>query len=259
LSSASSVNISQLRLAVQLQKFLERSARSGVRYTEFLRAHFSVAPRDERLDRPEYIGGTKQPVIFSEVLNTSGATTNNKPLGFMAGHGLSASRTRVCKYRVYEHGIIMGLLSVMPRTLYFQGVDRQWHRRSRYEYYFPEFAHLSEQAIYQEEIVQHESAAGVNMELFGYTGRYNEYRWARSTVHGDLRSPTKLGYWHLGRLFSTVPSQRPRLTGNFVRAFVRSDIYPVPGTPGMLINFANIISAVRPLPVIAEPGLMDHF
>ena len=135
LSSATTFNVADLRLAFQIQKWMERNARAGARYTESLQAHFGVSPRDERLQRPEYIGGSKSPVIISEVLQTS-STDAISPQGNMSGHGVSASATFCGKYRATEHGCIIGILSIMPRTMYQQGHDRQWLRRSRYDFLF---------------------------------------------------------------------------------------------------------------------------
>ena len=172
LSSATSVNISDLRLSVQIQKWLERNARAGVRYTEFLREHFAVAPRDDRLQRPEYIGGSKQPIIISEVLKTSEEGAN--PQGNLAGHGLSAAANGICKYHAQEFGIVIGIMSIMPQAVYnSQGFDRIWLKRSRYDFYFPEFAHLSEQAIEREEIFASAVLAD-NRAIWGYQGRYDE-------------------------------------------------------------------------------------
>ena len=145
LSSATTFNVADLRLVFQIQKWMERNARSGVRYTEFLRSHFGVSPRDERLQRPEYVGGSKSPIIISEVLQTS--ETGSSPQGNMSGHGISASSTFCGKYRATEYGVMMGIMSIMPRTMYQQGLQRQWTRRTRYDFYFPEFANLSEQAV----------------------------------------------------------------------------------------------------------------
>ena len=148
LASASTFNVSDLRLAFQVQRWMERNARAGVRYTEFLRAHFNVSPRDDRLQRPEYIGGSKAPIIFSEVLQTS--QTGTTPQGNMSGHGITASSKYCGSYHAQEFGLIMGIMSIMPVPAYnCQGIDRQWLKPTRYDYYFPEFANLSEQAIRQ--------------------------------------------------------------------------------------------------------------
>ena len=174
LSSASTFDIADLRLAFQIQKWMERNARAGARYTEFLRSHFGVAPRDERLQRPEYIGGCKSPVIISEVLQTS-STDATSAQGNLAGHGLTVANQYCGKYHAEEFGLIMGIMSVMPRSAYSQGIDRQWLRRTKYDFYFPEFANLSEQAIINAEIY----ATGVladNQNIFGYQGRYDEMR-----------------------------------------------------------------------------------
>ena len=255
LSDAATFNIADLRLAFQVQKWLERNARAGVRYTEFLRSHFGVSPTDERLDRPEYIGGSKQSIIVSEVLQTS-QSTSTSPQANMAGHGLSANRTLCGKYNVKEFGLIMGLLSVMPRTAYQQGINRQWLRRTKYDFYFPEFAHLSEQAIEKMEIYATNNA-NTNSKIMGFIPRYDEMRVKQSKITGDLRE--KFDYWHLGRKFSNEPN----LNSSFIQCNGKSAsmkrIYAVPGEDGLIVNIAHIIKAVRPMPIMANPGYIDHF
>jgi len=250
LSNATTFDVSDLRLAFQIQRWMERNARAGVRYTEFLQAHYGVSPRDERLDRPEYIGGTKAPVIISEVLQTS-STDATTPQGNLAGHGISASGNMAGTYRVQEFGLIIGILSVMPRSAYQQGINRQWLRRSKYDFYFPEFAHLSEQPIEQAEIY----ATGVESEnktVFGYQGRYNEMRSKSNMVCGNMRDT--LDYWHLGRQFSSPPL----LNESFILCNPDKRIFAVPTEPGLIMNIGNIITALRPMPAMAEPGLIDH-
>ena len=200
LGSATTFNVADLRLAFQIQKWMERNARAGVRYTEFLRSHYGVAPRDERLNRPEYIGGSKAPVIVSEVLQTS--STSTTPQGNMAGHGLSADKAYIAKYHAQEFGVVVGLMSIMPRSSYQQGIDRQWLRRSRYDFYSPEFANLSEQGIERAEIYATTSGTE-NRTIFGFKGRYDEMRFKRSMVCGKMR--TSYDYWHLGRKFASAP------------------------------------------------------
>ena len=251
LSSASTFNVSDLRLAFQIQKWMERNARAGARYTESLQAHFGVSPRDERLQRPEYIGGSKSPVIVSEVLQTS-STDGTSPQGNMAGHGVSASSTFCGKYRATEHGLIMGIMSIMPRTMYQQGMDRQWLRRSRYDFYFPEFANLSEQAILNCELYA-TSVESTNKAIFGYQGRYDEMRTKRNMVCGQMRST--FDYWHLGRIFSTAPA----LNSTFLLCVPDKRIFAAPSEPGFIVQFANLIKAWRPMPIQSDPGLIDHY
>ena len=250
LSTASTFNVSDLRLAFQIQKWMERNARAGARYTESLQAHFGVSPRDERLQRPEYIGGSKTPVIVSEVLQTS-STNATSPQGNMAGHGVSVASTFCGKYRATEHGLIMGILSIMPRSMYQQGHDRQWLRRSRYDFYFPEFANLSEQAITKAEIYASATESD-NKTIFGYQGRYDEMRTKRNMVCGQMRST--FDYWHLGRIFSSVPS----LNSDFITCNPDKRIFAAPSEPGFIVQFANLIKAWRPIPIQSDPGLIDH-
>ena len=251
LSTASTVDIADLRLAVQLQKWMERNARAGVRYTEFLRAHFGVAPRDERLDRPEYIGGTKSPIIFSEVLQTS-STDATTPQGNLAGHGITVSASQCGQYRATEYGLIMGLMSIMPRTMYQQGVNRQWLRQTRFDFFFPEFSQLSEQAVERVEVYA-SAVEAENKTIFGYQGRYNEMRYKPSMVCGQMRDT--FDYWHLGRIFTSAPA----LNETFVVCNPSKRIFAVDTEPGLIVSFGNKITAIRPMPITPEPGLMDHF
>lgn len=247
-----SFNVADIRLVFQIQKWMERNARSGARYTEYLRSHFGVAPRDERLQRAEYIGGTRAPVVVSEVLQTAPASGGSTPLATMGGHGLSASRGFAASYRVEEFGIILGIMSVMPRSSYQQGVDRQWLRRSRYDFYSPEFANLSEQAIERGELYA-TAVEAENRTVFGFQGRYDELRVKRNMVCGLFRTDFK--FWHLGRIFSSAPL----LNSTFIKSTdIRKDIFAVPSQPAMMVHVGNNIQALRPLPYASNPGLIDH-
>lgn len=252
LSTASTFDIADLRLAFQIQKWMERNNRAGARYVEFLKSHFGISPRDDRLQRPEYIGGSRVPIIISEVLQTS-STDVTSPQGNLAGHGVTVSNAYCGKYHASEFGLIIGIMSVMPKPAYQQGINRQWLRRTKYDFYFPEFANLSEQAIEQAEIF----ASGLpaeNTDIFGYQGRYDEMRIKHNMVCGEMR--TTYDYWHMGRVFD--PGTPPELNDDFVTCIPRKDIFAVPTEPGLIVSFGNIIKAFRPLPLSAEPGLIDH-
>ena len=252
LDSATTFNVADLRLAFQIQKFLERNARAGARYTEFLRSHFGVSPRDERLQRPEYIGGSKAPVIISEVLQT-GSSDATSPQGNMSGHGIAVNSQFCGKYRASEFGVIIGMLSVMPRSMYQTGHDRQWLRRTKYDFYFPEFANLSEQAILNAEVYCSTNDT-TDKSIFGYQGRYDEMRTKRNQVCGQMRDI--FDYWHLGRQFTTTPG----LNSSFVECNSANTkrIFAVESEPGIILQFANLIKAWRPMPIQSEPGLIDH-
>ena len=253
LDSATTFNVSDLRLAFQVQKWLERNARGGARYVEFLRSHFGVSPRDDRLQRPEYIGGSKSPVIISEVLQTAGTgvTGQATPQGNMAGHGISVNQSHCASYYAQEFGVVIGLMSVMPRTAYQQGINRQWLRQTKYDFYFPEFANLSEQAIEGAEIYASATPAD-NISVFGYQGRYDEMRYKPNLVCGQLRDT--YDYWHLGRQFTS----KPLLNDSFIQCIPRKDVFAAQTEPALIVQFGNLIKAVRPLPRLAEPGLIDH-
>jgi hypothetical protein len=250
LNEASTFDVSDIRLSFSIQRFLERNARGGVRYPEFLKAHFPAFPRDDRLQRPEYIGGSKTPIIVSEVLQTS-QSNPGKPQGNMAGHGLSADRTYCGNYNVQEFGLIMGIMSIMPRTMYSQGIDRVWLKESKYDFYFPEFANLSEQAVYVEELYNYTPA--VKDRVIGYQGRYDEYRFKRNTIHGLFR--TDFNYWHMGRKFGSAPTLNSDLVRpNATEQQAMKRVLAVETEPMFLISFGNKCHVTRPMPYMAEPG-----
>lgn len=258
LGAATTFNVADLRLAFQVQKWMERNARAGARYTESLKAHFGVSNGDDRMQRPEYIGGVKFPVIVSEVAQTS-STVAGSPQGKLAGKGMTAGGNQAGKYKATEHGWIIGIFSIMPVPMYQQGIDRQFLRRSRYDYYTPEFANLSEQAVERAELYA-SAVEAENRTVFGYQGRYDELRTKRNLVTGLFR--TDFNYWHLGRTFTAAPLlnstflQMDSTTGGAANPFKR--IFAVPAEPGFIIHLNNVIKAVRPLPIQSEPGMIDH-
>nr|QJB21066.1 MAG: major capsid protein [Microvirus sp.] len=200
--------INQLRAAMQLQKFLELNARSGTRYNELIRAHFGEDIGDARINRPEYIGGIKNNVMISEILQTS-STTESSALGEYAGNANAIVSGDTMHFSCPEHGFIIGILSVVPRTAYSQGINRKYTRQDALDYYWSHFAHIGEQAILNKELY-YNSALSDNDGTFGYIPRYSEYKYNASEVHGDFR--TNLEDFHLARKFSN----RPNLSEEFI-------------------------------------------
>lgn len=260
--SAAGLSASDIRLLMQTQLFLERSARFGARLNEFLLAHFGVAPRDSVLQEPEYIGGTRSNVVVSEVLQTSASSLSDTPLGTQGGRGLGVSDGNVGTYTASEHGFVIGLASILPpRRLYeAQGVSKMWTRQSRYDYYFPEFAHLSEQPVKTSELMQRYNLDGDR--IFGYMPIYSEYRSNQSFAAGQMRhfARQSLDYWTLGTYFSDGTSG-PFLNSNFVTPDVSqlNKIFQVQDEDGFIVHFRQIIDAWRPMPSVGLPLSLVRF
>nr|WNN13264.1 MAG: major capsid protein [Microvirus sp.] len=262
LGAGTTFDVATVREAFQIQRWLELNARAGVRYTEFLKAHFGLAPRDEVLQRPEYIGGTKSSIVVSEVLQTSAtvdSTPDKKgsPQGNLAGHGLGAMSNYVCSYTAKEFGYIIGIASWMPKPSYQQGVNRIFSRQTKYDFYFPEFAHLSEQAVTKGEIFANGNDEHDN-SIFGYQSCYAEMRYMPSFNCADMRDT--FSYWHLGRIFSSDPSLNAGFltTNPSYSGGIRKDIFADTKSKGLLVQFGNVVKAIRPLPVYGTPGFIDH-
>jgi hypothetical protein len=249
LSVGTTFDIADLRLAFAEQKVLEANARFGSRYAEQVLGRFQTFTGDARLNRPEYIAHTDSPVIFSEVLQTS--QTDTTPQGTLAGHGISIASQYAGKYHCKEHGIFVGILTIVPKSLYSQGVERTWIKNTKYDYFVPEFAHISEQVVNRGEIYA-TATSSENNTVFGYQGAWNEMRCRRNIACGAFNST--LDYWHLGRQFSSAPS----LNDTFLSCEPRKDIFAALTVPGFIINFGNSYNMYRPIPILSDPGLLDH-
>lgn len=201
LSTASSPDIIEFRRAFALQRYQEARAQYGSRYTEYLR-YLGVNPQDSRLQRPEFLGGGKQTVSFSEVLKTGSGEDPAEPIGTMKGHGIAALRSNRYHYFCQEHGYILTMMSVRPKTMYVDGLPRTWSKRSKEEYYQKELELIGQQEVYKREVYADGSAT--DAEVFGYNDRYAEYRYNYSGVRAEFRQ--LLDYWHLGRKFASAPT-----------------------------------------------------
>jgi hypothetical protein len=261
LSTATAATINSIRNSFQVQRLLERDARGGTRYTEIVRSHFGVISPDARLQRPEYLGGGSAPIVINPIAQQSATavTGTDTPLGTLGavgtgladGHGFSQSFT--------EHGIIIGLASVRADLTYQQGLHKMYSRSTRYDFYFPVFSHLGEQAIENREIYCDGTANDDG--VFGYQERWAEYRYKPSQVTGYMRSTSAgtLDAWHLAQNFGSLPT----LNATFIEDNPPVDRIVAVGSEAdgkqfIFDAFFNIDMA-RPMPMYSVPGLVDHF
>lgn len=243
------VSINDLRTSNALQRWFERNARSGSRYIEQILSHFGVRSSDARLQRPQFLGGGRTPVSVSEVLQTS-STDTTSPQANMAGHGISAGVNHGFKRYFEEHGYIIGIMSIRPRTGYQQGVPKDFRKFDNMDFYFPEFAHLGEQEIKNEELYLQQTPAG-NDGVFGYTPRYAEYKYSMNEVHGDFRG--NMAFWHLNRIFS----ESPNLNTTFVECNPSNRVFATAGTSDdkYWIQLYQDVKALRLMPKYGTPTL----
>jgi len=261
LSTATAATINQLRQSFQIQKLLERDARGGTRYTEIIRSHFGVVSPDARLQRPEYLGGGSTPVSINPVAQTSatGLTAGTSPQGNLAAFGTALAYNHGFTYSATEHGVLLGLVSVRADLTYQQGLPRMWSRSTRYDFYFPAFATLGEQAVLNKEIYCQGTAA--DNDVFGYQERWAEYRYKPSQITGLFRSTAAgtLDAWHLAQRFGSLPT----LNSTFIQETPPVDRVVAIGAAAngkqfLFDAFFNVRQA-RPMPMYSVPGLIDHF
>lgn len=248
LSGATGATVIELRKAVALQQWMEKRARSGSRYIEFVKSDFNVNSSDARLQRPEFMGGNTTPVLITETLQTS--QTDTTPLGEMAGHGISMGGSFVASKFCEEHGFVIGLTSVMPNTGYQQGMPKIWKKFDKFDYATPLFQHVGEQEIKVGE-VYYQGKETEDNDTFGYIPRYAEYKFINSSVHGDFK--TTLNFWTWDRKFANKPSLNPQ----FIECKPTRDIFAVTDETEdvLLCQMFHNIKVRRPLTYYSNPGL----
>lgn len=257
LGDVNSVTINALRMAFQLQKLYEKDARGGTRYIEILKSHFGVTSPDSRLQRPEYLGGSRVPININQVVQTS-ETGSGTPLGNTAAYSVTTDSHKDFTKSFVEHGFVIGVCVARYTHSYQQGIERFWSRKSRFDYYWPVFANIGEQAILNKEIYAQGTAK--DDEVFGYQEAWADYRYKPSRVAGEMRSAAaqSLDVWHLADEYTSLPSlsagwiQENKTTVDRVLAVSEQnanqlfcDIY--------IENYTT-----RPMPVYSIPGLVDH-
>lgn len=256
LSYASAITINDLRQAFQVQKLYERDARGGsARYTEILHSHFGVVSPDARLQRAEYLGGGTQSINVNTVAQTSSSDAVS-PQGNLSAFAMALGNRNGFTKSFTEHGIIIGLASIRADLTYQQGLNRMFSRSGRFDYYWPEFSHLGEQAVLNKEIYAQNNAN--DDKVFGYQERYAEYRYKPSVITGHFRSTssTPLDMWHLAQKFDSLPV----LNGEFIAENAPIDrVVATPEEPQFIADVWHDLTTVRPMPVYSVPGLIDHF
>lgn len=255
LSGVSAITINDLRQAFQIQKFYEKWARGGSRYTETLRVMFNVISPDARLQRPEYLGGTHSRVNVVPTAQTS-STDTVSPQSNLSAFGVLGDSAHGFNKSFVEHGYVIGLVCLRADITYQQGLNRMWSRRQLFDFYWPTLAHLGEQVVYNKEIYAQGTAD--DNGVFGYQERYAEYRYKPSMITGKLRStdPQSLDVWHLAQKFDSLP----KLNRDFIEENppIRR-VIAVQNEPQFFADFWFDLKTSRPMPVYSVPGLVDHF
>lgn len=261
LTTATATTINQLRNAFQIQKLLERDARGGTRYTEIIRSHFGVVSPDARLQRSEYLGGGSTMIAINPVTQNSATnvTGSDTPIATVSAMGTVVSRNSGFTQSFTEHGVVIGLVMVRADLTYQQGMRKMWSRSTRYDFYFPAFAMLGEQAVLNKEIFMDGSA---NDDLvFGYQERWSEYRHNPSEITGLFRStaPLTIDAWHLSQHFVGLPTLNEEFISENVPLERILAVGPDAGGQQLLFDAFFDVTAARPLPMYSVPGLIDHF
>lgn len=251
--------INQLRMAFQIQKLYERDARGGTRYIEVLKSHFGVTSPDARLQRPEYLGGNRVPINVNQVIQQSGTGAGaDTPQGTVVGMSQTTDSNHDFMKSFTEHGYIIGVMVARYDHTYQQGIERHWSRKTRFDYYWPVFANIGEQAVLNKEIFAQGTAK--DNEVFGYQEAWSDYRYKPNRVTGEMRSAYEqsLDVWHLADDYASLPS----LSDSWIREDknIVDRVLAVKSSVSDQL-FADIYvsnRATRPMPMYSVPGLIDH-
>lgn len=255
----STFNINDLRQAFAVQRYLEKSARFGGRYIEFIKGFFGIDSPDARLQRTEYLGGSRFVLNINQVTQNSASEEGLTPLGNVAGLSVSAENSSDVSYSTTEHGYIIGVCVFRHHPSYQQGLNKLWLRQSFTDFYLPTFAHLGEQAVSSQELFALD-ALSEDIFTFGYQERYSEYRMLPNRVAGELRSSyaQSLDMWHLGDYYATAPHLTPEWIREDKSVLDRCLAVTSDVSNQFICDFFVKVKATRPMPLYGIPGLIDH-
>lgn len=250
--------INQLRLAFQIQKFYEKQARGGSRYIEVIKSFFGVTSPDARLQRPEYLGGNRIPIHIQQVVQNSGTQDTGTPQGTPTGLSVTSDTHSDFTKSFVEHGFVIGLMVARYNHTYQQGIERFWSRKTKFDYYWPVFANIGEQAIKNKEIYAQGNAQ--DDEVFGYQEAWADYRYKPSRVAGEMRSSYKapLDSWHFADNYDKLPT----LSDEWIQED-KSNVDRALAVTSQVSNqiFCDIFiqnRSTRAMPLYSIPGLIDH-
>jgi hypothetical protein len=264
--NAAAASINQLRMAFQIQKLYEKDARGGSRYIEILKSHFGVTSPDARLQRPEYLGGNRIPININQVVQQSATSSGETAQGTVTGMSVTTDTHSDFTKSFTEHGFVIGVMVARYDHTYQQGLERFWSRKDRFDYYWPVFANIGEQAVKNKEIfaqgpgVKDSAGAVIDDQVFGYQEAWADYRYKPSRVTGEMRSQyaQSLDVWHLADDYSALPM----LSDSWIRED-KTNVDRVLAVTSSVSNqlFADIYiknRTTRPMPMYSIPGLIDH-
>lgn len=259
-------SINQLRMAFQIQKLYEKDARGGSRYIEILKSHFGVTSPDARLQRPEYLGGNRVPININQVVQQSATASGETAQGTVTGMSVTTDTHSDFTKSFTEHGFVIGVMVARYDHTYQQGLERFWSRKDRFDYYWPVFANIGEQAVKNKEIfaqgpgVKDSAGAVIDDQVFGYQEAWADYRYKPSRVTGEMRSQyaQSLDVWHLADDYTALPM----LSDSWIRED-KANVDRVLAVTSAVSNqlFADIYiknRTTRPMPMYSIPGLIDH-
>lgn len=259
-------SINQLRMAFQIQKLYEKDARGGSRYIEILKSHFGVTSPDARLQRPEYLGGNRVPININQVVQQSATASGETAQGTVTGMSVTTDTHSDFTKSFTEHGFVIGVMVARYDHTYQQGLERFWSRKDRFDFYWPVFANIGEQAVKNKEIfaqgpgVKDSAGAVIDDQVFGYQEAWADYRYKPSRVTGEMRSEyaQSLDVWHLADDYSALPM----LSDSWIRED-KTNVDRVLAVTSAVSNqlFADIYiknRTTRPMPMYSVPGLIDH-
>lgn len=250
------ITINDLRLAFQVQKFMEKSAMHGARYIELIQGMFGVSSPDGRLQRSEYLGGHRVPITIHQIVNQTEQV--NAPLGNTGGMSMTTDTHHDFIHSFTEHGTVLGLAVIRYKHSYSQGYNRAFLRRTKFDYYWPVFASIGSRPVMNDEIYVDGSTNGT---VFGWQEAWAEYRYTPDRVCGEMRPgiPNTLASWHLGDYYTSAPT--------LSEGWIAEDIAPVDRAIAVTSEVADQFlfdiyvqnTATRPMPVYSIPGLVDHY
>lgn len=217
LSNVASNTVQQLNQMYALYRFFMSDTYNGNRYVEFVKSHFGVVVPDSTLERPLFLGRLSSYVNFSEVFQTSGSTGESNTLGDYAGKGAGLCSGFLFQEKFLEHGYLYVIMSIVPESTYFQGIDEKLFYGDRFDsFYFPEFQNIGDDVVSLYDIYASPNlASGFNglmshserrSKVFGYNRRNYNLIYYPNEIHGEFSRSNSMLNWTFARSFGSAPT-----------------------------------------------------
>lgn len=243
-------SLDTLRRAGRTEKWIQKALIYGNLIQDALFTHWGVKIKNERIQLPEFVTSSSELVKIDTILNNT--TTAESMAGDKAGFASAYDNGVSFDWYSPENGYLISFMTILPEQTYPAGMPRHLCKLRIFDYAFPEFAQIGMDAVYNDEIQSAvlEEQKEFGQGIFGYQGRYYDYKCKQDEEHGSLRDTDDM--YTFGRTYNLFDTDsRPKLNYRFVHCHPSLDMFVMddPSQDQFRYDIHHSVAASRALPV----------